>query len=257
MANEQQPVVRQKGNLDMESAIGERLRWCAAQVGGVEKLSELSDVPRRSLEDYIAGKAEMKSSRLFALADAARVSPVWLQTGRGERAPSAVGEFPSDDGMGLRAAEPRAAYGVSNVERLIDEFVFVPRLVAQVSAGPGRSNARESASGTLAFRRDWVVSVLRASPSALRAVEISGDSMWPTLADGDVVLLSIGDSEVRDDGIYAFGIGDDVFVKRIQRQGGGRLVAHSDNREKYEPFEIPVSGDARIIGRVLWSGGRI
>lgn len=257
------------------TTIGDRIRECARRVGSIEELGKLSGVPRRSLEDYIAGISEMKAGRLFVIAQAAGVSPVWLQTGegavdasefaqqssrmRGDETYAEAAGIHLDDrgGVSMWDSAPGARTPSRVVaERLVDEFVFVPRLNVQLSAGNGQPNVQESADRILAFRRDWVAQELRVPAHRLRAVTVTGDSMEDHLADGDVVLISLGDSEVRNDGVYAFRMGDDLYIKRLQRRPGGVLVAHSDNR-RYDPFELPQNEGVEIIGRALWSGGKL
>ena len=41
------------------------------------------------------------------------------------------------------------------------------------------------------FRRSWVRDKLRAAPSMLRVLQVEGDSMLPTLEDGDTVLVEM------------------------------------------------------------------
>jgi phage repressor protein C with HTH and peptisase S24 domain len=41
------------------------------------------------------------------------------------------------------------------------------------------------------FRRSWIHHSLKASPSQLRIMHVEGDSMAPTLLDGDTVLVDM------------------------------------------------------------------
>ena len=76
-------------------------------------------------------------------------------------------------------------------------------------------------------------------------------------ANGDVVLVHEGDNEVRNGGVYAFRLDNDLFIKRLQRQPGGRIIARSDNAKLYDPFELGPDDDVSIIGRAVWSGGKL
>lgn len=245
---------------DQPLSLGDRLRECGKRVGTIEKLSELSGVPRRSLEDYIAGISEMKAARLFLIAETAKVSPVWLQTGIGDMEPAKSGSDPYAVATpGSHGAQEAAiAYGdAANVAAIFEAFVFVPRYKVQLSAGRGRTNAREDGDRVLAFRRDWVTQELRVAPQRLCAVTVEGDSMEDALHDGDVVLVHEGDNEVRNGGVYAFRLDNDLFIKRLQRQPGGRIIARSDNAKLYDPFELGPDDDVSIIGRAVWSGGKL
>lgn len=88
----------------------------------------------------------------------------------------------------------------------------------------------------------------------LIAFEISGDSMLPTVTDGDLVIcqkLERGEP-LRDNQVYVV-VTDGVVAKRIQtvRRGAGiaslRLI--SDNAAVYPPYEVEL-GDIRQILKV-------
>lgn len=63
---------------------------------------------------------------------------------------------------------------------------------------------------------------------ALNLITIFGDSMMPTLRDGDIVVVDTSAKVISTDAMYAFNLDDDLFVKRIQRVGRGLRVI-SDN----------------------------
>ena len=88
------------------------------------------------------------------------------------------------------------------------------------------------------------------------AFEISGDSMLPTITDGDLVIceaLERGEP-LHDNHVYVV-VTDVVVAKRIQqlRNNGGqkvhRLRLISDNDAVYKPYEVEV-GDIRQILKV-------
>lgn len=61
----------------------DRLRICADLAGSGDALAQKASIPRRTLETYLAGDADLKVPRMVAIADAAGVSVEWLATGRG------------------------------------------------------------------------------------------------------------------------------------------------------------------------------
>ncbi|EKS9914894.1 LexA family transcriptional regulator [Burkholderia multivorans] len=89
-------------------------------------------------------------------------------------------------------------------------------------------------------------------PQNARRVKITGDSMEPTLYDGDSALIDCGDTAVRDGKVYALRYGDGFRVKRILKKYDGSIVLVSDNK-KY-PEEIISAEQAAqfitILGRV-------
>ena len=125
---------------------------------------------------------------------------------------------------------------------------------AELSAGAGRFNDDFSEPSWLAFRSDWLAAKgLRASDCVLLVVR--GDSMEPTICNGDLVMVDTSRKNIRDHRIFAFvDNSGDACVKRLE-QLDGHVILHSDNRQ-YRA-EIRPSQDANqmtIIGQVVWSG---
>ena len=75
--------------------------------------------------------------------------------------------------------------------------------------------------------------------------------MEALLKDGDTILIDHTQNEVRD-GLYALRIGNEVFVKHIQRLPH-KLQIISAN-PTYPPFELSADDDYAIIGKVVWLG---
>ena len=85
---------------------------------------------------------------------------------------------------------------------------------------------------------------VKATPKTCRAsfaVRISGDSMEPLYADGDVILVA--NEEVCSDDIAVVTLNGEGFVKKI---GDGKLISLNP---KYPP--IPLNDSVRVNGRVI------
>ena len=133
------------------------------------------------------------------------------------------------------------------------EFVNVPRLPLDASAGPGAFAAEEAPVDTFRFSARW----LRGQgfdPAMLSAIAVAGDSMEPLLRDGDEILVDTTPRPLRD-GIHVVRVGDALMVKRVQAGVPGRIVLESEN-PSYRPIELPPE-EVRVIGRVVWKGGRL
>jgi hypothetical protein len=89
-------------------------------------------------------------------------------------------------------------------------------------------------------------------PHNARRVKVSGDSMEPTLYDGDSALIDISDTAVRDGKVYVLRYGDGFRIKRLLKRFDGSIVLVSDNK-KY-PEEVVTEQQAAqfitILGRV-------
>ncbi len=93
-----------------------------------------------------------------------------------------------------------------------------------------------------------VPSDLRKYGSDFAASRVRGDSMEPTLFDGDIIICDVNGYDGTD-GIYTVIYRGKGFVKRLQRTSEGVKII-SDNRH-YDPmFENAESEDFRVIGKV-------
>lgn len=133
------------------------------------------------------------------------------------------------------------------------EWLDIPRLAAEASAGPGAVGTDDEEVGALRFSARW----LRAQgfdPAMLSAIVVAGDSMEPLLRDGDEILVDRTPRPLRD-GIHVVRVGEALLVKRVQAGVPGRMVLESQNAA-YRPIELE-PGEGEVIGRVVWKSGRI
>lgn len=133
------------------------------------------------------------------------------------------------------------------------DWVEVPRLALGASAGPGAVALGEEAIGAFRFSARW----LRGQgldPAMLSAIAVAGDSMEPTLRDGDEILVDRTPRPLRD-GIHVVRLDDTLLVKRLDSGRPGRVVLLSDN-PAYRPVDLAAE-DVALVGRVVWKSGRL
>lgn len=106
----------------------------------------------------------------------------------------------------------------------------------------------------LQFPKIWVDSITSTNPVFLTWTRGRGDSMEPTIRDGDLVLLDRSRRRVDEqDAMWAFTIGDVGAIKRL-RVKGDRFQIFSDN-PSVDPDEEPIDF-VNIVGRVIFVGMR-
>jgi phage repressor protein C with HTH and peptisase S24 domain len=88
------------------------------------------------------------------------------------------------------------------------------------------------------------------SPRNLAIVTGFGDSMRPMYNPGDPLLVDRGVTSVSFDAIYFFRIGNEGFIKRLQRIPGVGLRAISENKA-YESWDIREGMDFEVFARVV------
>lgn len=217
------------------------------QVGSAEKLARLSGMSSRVIGKYLSGDTDPSRERLIALARAAGVTVEWLATGEGMMRP---GE------RNIVSADHAAQYvGADDLDK---DYVLVPRYDVKASAGGGTMIHSEQIVDHLVFKAEWVHNALGVSVRDLALISVKGDSMEPTLSNGDLILIDISSSRVEDNAIYVLQFNDALLVKRIQRKFDGSVVIKSDN-QVYEPETLKEEAvdQLNVIGRVVWCGRRM
>jgi phage repressor protein C with HTH and peptisase S24 domain len=86
---------------------------------------------------------------------------------------------------------------------------------------------------------------------------VKGDSMEPTLGDGDDILVDGDDGADRlRDGVYVLRVGEALIVKRVAVKPGGIAIT-SDNPRASPDWSDVDPASLSVIGRVVWVGRRM
>ncbi len=133
---------------------------------------------------------------------------------------------------------------------------LIPRLNVSASAGPGMLDQSDSLAGKVGFDQQWLKQ-LSNNPEKLTMIRVSGDSMLPTLSDGEDIMVDT--SPIRlplRAGIYVLRYDDSLMVKRVLPCGQGLIDIRSDNPQS-QSWEAVSVDDAHLIGKVVWAGRRL
>ena len=211
-----------------------------------------NDQPRRELDRLIANS----SASYAAISRMIQRNPAYIQQyiKRGtpeyleERDRRLIAEFFGVDEVLL--GKPPSDF--SN-----QTMVMVPKLDVQASAGLGSALGGEITLSHYGFNRRWLRDISSGKPEKLSIVRVRGDSMVPTLVDGDDILVEQIDGGILRDGIYVLQRDDSLLVKRIALgPASGKLTIVSDN-PAYPSWNDCDSNDLRIVGRVIWTGRKL
>jgi phage repressor protein C with HTH and peptisase S24 domain len=133
----------------------------------------------------------------------------------------------------------------------------VPRLDVGASAGGGAFAGAERERGHIAFDPAWLRRIARDSRT-LSLIAVNGDSMAPTLADGDEIMVDRADDAARlRDGIYVLRIDDALVVKRVALSPTGRTISIRSDNPAYPSWPDCDPADLAIVGRVVWFGRKL
>lgn len=263
-----------------DTAFFERIRETINLIGNQNKAAAQMGITVSSVARWYKGESDPSRTNLVKLARAAGVNVQWLATGEGAQYPNQTSEsaqrsediimqaafqnslHKTDELLALLQANKRREQASTNgIKGLcdthgnpvdIDDFVFIPYYNVELSAGRGSWVESEEPTHSLAFRVDWLRRFVRAPLDKLSVVKVKGDSMVNVFNDKDTILIDHTQVEPHD-GLYAIRLGNDVFVKRLQRLVN-KVVIISANPE-YPPFEINLDDENfAVIGRVVWLG---
>lgn len=199
-------------------------------------------IGQTTIQKYLAG-AMPGLENLVILAKRKGVTMDWLATGDGPKHHG--GSDHSDEGSPFAPALP-------------SDFRLIPRLEVTAAAGPGSIVEYEQPVEMLAFRADWLRS-RGINPLTAHVLTARGDSMEPTIRDGDILLVDSSIDRVMDNAIYVLFYAGRTLVKRVQLRLDGSVVLKSDNKDIFDDEAVPAAEVAglNVAGRVMWYGRSI
>lgn len=142
---------------------------------------------------------------------------------------------------------------VAGETRLTPDYLSVPVFDLRAAAGAGALAQDNEPAGHLMFREHWLRR-MASDIHRLFVLEISGDSMWETLHDGDHALVDPAQTNPRREGLYVIRIDDMLQVKRISMHPVTRLLTVKSDNPAYRTFDNIKPDDITIMGRVIWIG---
>ncbi len=158
----------------------------------------------------------------------------------------------------IGGAPGRGSAGIPGAALVAGDFLMVPRYDVHGSAGNGSLVHSEQVVDYLAFRADWVRNALGVAHKDLVLISVKGDSMEPTLSNGDLILVDISEQRVEDSAIYVLKNLDRLLVKRLQHKLDGTVVVKCDNqRYDSETYEAGAASALMVVGRVVWAGRKL
>jgi len=228
-------IVSSMDDHDLDSP-GGRLKWARKQAG-FETATDFAKRYGYNPTSYRAYENNQNgfSKQAHELADHLNIPARWLLRGGDLEGGGAAAE----DSFTQQAKE----MGLS----------LIPELELGYSMGGGSVFADYQRRGFVPFQRDWLRGFMRGTFADLFVARGSGDSMTPTLLDGDIVLIDTAQKRIdQQDRIWALSYGDLGMIKRVRRLPGGSYRIMSDN-----PAVSPIDAtdeEMHVVGRVVWIG---
>lgn len=132
----------------------------------------------------------------------------------------------------------------------IPSVAQVRRLDVAASAGPGGLAEDDRLLGGELFDPRLLASLgVREEESAV--LRAQGDSMSPTIEDGDRMLIDERDRKVvAKGGIFVVRMDGALMVKRLAR--AGELIAITSDNMDFPPIPSRAPDEVEVLGRVVW-----
>ena len=208
----------------------ERLRDLVEKAGTQGSVAAKAGMSRQTLQSILAGTTDPAFSKVVQLADALGLS---------------LDEIASELG-------PES--GDETTRRRFADDIDISIYEATVSAGAGTYPIEGPSSSYLKFDRSWWHAHHLGDPHEHILLTVGGDSMEPDLRAGDLVMIDMMQTGLRD-GLFVIRLIDHLVVKRVQRVRGPLISLVSSNATyPTMPIDIQAEGDQfQIVGRVVWS----
>lgn len=136
-----------------------------------------------------------------------------------------------------------------------EECLTLQHVHLNPSCGRGTSVYYDADITPVKLGTQMIKNILNVSrPENLKIFKACGDSMSPTIEDGDILLVDIGRNDFNNGGVFLLTINNDWFIKRLRLKITGELEIISENTKKYgEPEILRPDDDVEVVikGRVI------
>jgi phage repressor protein C with HTH and peptisase S24 domain len=223
------------------SGVGTRIKKAREVLGMTQvTLAKAVGISQQAVMELESGRAKgTKHTAKFARA--LGQDPLWLETGEGRMREAAKARRQA------RSETQESMPELANYERIP---VFELRMTARRDALGDIDNA---VSFTM-FRSLWLRNLTATPFSQLVVVQMSGDSMEPTLNNGDQALVDTAQVNLRREGLYVLRLDNTLMIRRVTMHPATKRVTISCDNQRYKPYEDLDPDALEALGRLIWLG---
>jgi phage repressor protein C with HTH and peptisase S24 domain len=241
----------------MRAQVAQGLKRAVRLTRGTAQIAEVTGIPKRTLDAYVANETSIPTDRLLTVASALlQLNPAAAAELQKALVFSRVSDLMQEREMvaspyrttrsgAPRVEEERTPYGCARI----------PLYRNLLSAGNGELAIDNEIIGTRLFDLDWLNRTIGAPLEMLSLWVARGDSMGNTIHDGDLLLIDRSDTAPKRDDIYALLIDGEQYVKRLQRRLDRSIDVISDN-SAYNTQTLSMDDsdqrEVKIYGHVAW-----
>lgn len=231
--------------------LAERLKFARLQMTpkcSQQKLANMSGLSQTTITMLENGTRD-STTKIVELAKALGVSADWLSTGNGEMQPEHL------------PAMNVPFYRVEVAED-DDPSLRIPYLDVRGSCGGGAENGYDALieKGYLVKERGWF-NHFGVNNKHLYAIYCDGDSMYPFLSDGDMVIIDTSRTKPINGKVFAVDTPAGTRIKRLKQSIFGTWTLESDNPDKrtYPDETIPPEMVDQVVirGIIIYRQGGV
>jgi len=220
--------------------------WDQVELAAHASMHAGKTVSKQTINQIELGRSRQPQLDTIAgLVGALGVTQQWLLTGRGPKHP--------EDGDRNRVREAPSPQRVSSRE-IPNGYVRLTVLDGEASGGSGAMNNDFPEVVRELDIAEWQIrSQIGFVPEQGRVhlVTVRGDSMYPDIKNGDVVMADTKRAFFDGDGLYLVNIGGLTFVKRLQMLTDGLHVISTNPKYRSQVIKHDETDTFHIGARVL------
>lgn len=209
------------------SSFASRLKEATTDAGlTMGAVSQKVGVARSSASAWYNGQNAPAHVKLLDLAKILNVTPEWLLFGIGEK-------------DGQVSTLPVRVFDATGLDPIGAEMYNCAQIARKIE-----------------FDKDWLLTkfgILSETPLYLLTAQ--GNSMRPTIEEGDLLLVAPFSGKIQSESVYVTVVNGQLSVKRFLVAPDGSTLMSSDN-PSFHAFTVRLNEDVEIVGRVIfrWHG---
>lgn len=134
------------------------------------------------------------------------------------------------------------------------QFIPVPVFDIRAAAGAGALVEDGEVSTYQVFEAGFLANLTRAPVRQLSVIQVTGDSMEPTMYGGDLILVDHSITTIDHGGLYILRLDDANIVKRCEKDYATKAVQIISDNGRYPIQSVKSSDRIQVIGRVIYIG---
>jgi transcriptional regulator with XRE-family HTH domain len=216
-------------------AAGKRLAAARLNAGYVSQkaLADAVGLSEPAIAKYEQGVREIPLTLLHWLSEQQSINVHWIITGDGDMLGKISGQLPEVD----------------------RRFVHIKQFNVEAAAGSGLVPIDEDDEPEEVVLARSFMRRIGASAEQSQIIFARGESMIPTIPDGSLLLIDRSKTDIDDNGVFVFRVGEGIKVKRARwRADNQRIDLVSDNQLGGYPPETYTREEIAMIvpiGRVM------